>query len=192
VVIDLGTGDGRGVLALAAREPASFVLGVDANAASLAESSRRAARPPRKGGLPNVLFVASAVEGLPRELDGAADLVTIQFPWGSLLRGVLGLDAAASAAIARPPKAGGLIRALVSVTERDGIPEVPALDAFGVTEVALRLAPCGLAVAAAREATALDLAASRSTWAKRLRTNPARPVWLLELRRLDASASSRP
>jgi 16S rRNA (adenine(1408)-N(1))-methyltransferase len=43
VAIDLGTGDGRHVLALAAARPDTLVIGVDANAAGMAESSRRAA-----------------------------------------------------------------------------------------------------------------------------------------------------
>ena len=34
----------------------------------------------------------SAVEDLPQELDGIATEVVIQFPWGSLLRGVAGGD----------------------------------------------------------------------------------------------------
>jgi 16S rRNA (adenine(1408)-N(1))-methyltransferase len=48
----------------------------------------KATRKPAKGGLPNVLFVQSAVENLPEEFDAAADEIHIHFPWGSLLRAV--------------------------------------------------------------------------------------------------------
>ena len=67
----------------------------------MAEASRRAARPARRGGLPNALFVVAAAEAPPPELHGLADLVTITLPWGSLLRGALALDDAVAAGIAR-------------------------------------------------------------------------------------------
>jgi 16S rRNA (adenine(1408)-N(1))-methyltransferase len=82
------------VLAAAAAEPDRLVVGVDASAAAMAEASRRAARRPDRGGLPNALFVVAAAEALPPELDGLADLVTVHFPWASLLRGLLTADPA--------------------------------------------------------------------------------------------------
>ena len=92
-IVDLGTGDGR-VLARAAAEPDSLVIGVDAAAAAMAESSRRADR--RR--MANVLFLADGVEHLvDSPLAGAADLVTVILPWGSLARGILGIDDAALA-----------------------------------------------------------------------------------------------
>jgi 16S rRNA (adenine(1408)-N(1))-methyltransferase len=183
VIIDLGTGDGRAVLAVAAREPGSFVLGVDANAASMAESSSRAARPARKGGQPNALFVVSSVEALPAELEGAAHEVTILFPWGSLLRGALGPDDTLADAIARLVKVGGRVRMVLYVTERDGIAEVPCLDEAVVSLVARRHETRGLGLVDARQATAEDLTATRSSWARRLRTDSSRPVWVLEFAR---------
>jgi 16S rRNA (adenine(1408)-N(1))-methyltransferase len=183
VVIDLGTGDGRAVLAVASQEPESLAIGVDANAASMAESSRRAARSSAKGGLPNALFVASSVEALPTALCGTADLVTITLPWGSLLQAVLCVNPAASEAIARLPKPGGIIRTVVSVAERDGVPGVPALDTPAVAGVAARQALCGLDLLEARQATAADVAKTHSSWAKRLRANSDRAIWLLEFMR---------
>jgi 16S rRNA (adenine(1408)-N(1))-methyltransferase len=186
VIIDLGTGDGRAVLAVAAHEPGSIVLGVDANAASMAERSRRAARSPRKDGLPNAVFVASAAEALPAELDGSADEVTVLFPWGSLLRGALGLDEGVAEAIAGLLKRGGRLRVVLSVAPRDGIAEIPCLDETGVADVARRQACHGLDLVAARLATAEDLAGIRSSWAGRLRSDPSRAVWMLEFRRRAA------
>jgi 16S rRNA (adenine(1408)-N(1))-methyltransferase len=58
----LGTGDGRYVLAAADERPDRLVIGVDANAAAMAEASRRAAR---RAALPNALFVVSAAEHPP-------------------------------------------------------------------------------------------------------------------------------
>jgi 16S rRNA (adenine(1408)-N(1))-methyltransferase len=80
VLIDLGTGDGRFVLAAAAEHPERLVVGVDASAAAMAEPSRRAAANPRRGGRPNALFVVAGAESLPPELDGSADWLTAWFP----------------------------------------------------------------------------------------------------------------
>ena len=61
-MLDLGTGDGRHVLAAARARPEVLVVGVDANAAGMAEASRRAAR---RGAVPNALFVVAAAEHPP-------------------------------------------------------------------------------------------------------------------------------
>jgi 16S rRNA (adenine(1408)-N(1))-methyltransferase len=50
------------VLAAAAARPDTLVIGVDANAAGMAESSRRAAR---RGVLPNAPFAVAAAEHPP-------------------------------------------------------------------------------------------------------------------------------
>jgi hypothetical protein len=50
------------VLAAARARPDTLVIGVDANAAAMAEASRRAAR---RGALPNALFAVAAAEHPP-------------------------------------------------------------------------------------------------------------------------------
>jgi 16S rRNA (adenine(1408)-N(1))-methyltransferase len=77
VTIDVGTGDGRAVLATAAREPRTLAIGLDASAAAMAEASRRASSPARKGGLENARFVVTAAEAPPAPLRGVAELVTL-------------------------------------------------------------------------------------------------------------------
>ena len=62
MALDLGTGDGRAVLAAAARSPDTLVIGLDANAAGMFDASRRAAR---RGALPNALFAVAAAEHPP-------------------------------------------------------------------------------------------------------------------------------
>jgi 16S rRNA (adenine(1408)-N(1))-methyltransferase len=62
VTLDLGTGDGRHVLAAATQRPDTLVIGVDANAAAMAEASRGATR---RAALPNTLFVVAAAEHPP-------------------------------------------------------------------------------------------------------------------------------
>ena len=86
IEIDIGTGDGRHVLDMARADPDRLVIGVDAVAENMAETSRKAAASVRKGGLPNALFFRGAAEQLPGPFTDLADLVTVNYPWGSLMR----------------------------------------------------------------------------------------------------------
>lgn len=154
----------------------------------MAESSRRAARRPGKGGLPNVVFVVASAERPPDELIGIADELQIVLPWGSLLRGALALDEAAARGIASLLRPGAAAVAWLSVTGRDAL-EIPPLVEERCPEIAARWSALGLSVAGFRRATAGEAAATGSTWAKRLSTDPDRPVWRLEIRR-PATAES--
>jgi tRNA G46 methylase TrmB len=62
VALDLGTGDGRYVLKAAAERPETLVIGADANAAAMAQASRRAMR---GEALRNALFLVMAAEHPP-------------------------------------------------------------------------------------------------------------------------------
>jgi hypothetical protein len=112
------------------------VLGVDASHAGMGEASHRAGRSERRGGLPNAIFVASSLEALPPELAGLATLVTLHFPWGTLLRAALGQDAEGAARLARLPAAGGRLRLLLSAAERDAGRGAVAIDPEGVVATA--------------------------------------------------------
>src|SRR6266704_2224219 len=112
------------------------MVGIDASAAAMAEASRRAAASPRRGGRPNALFVAAAAEALPPELDGLADLVTVHFPWGSLLRGLLGADPGVVGGIARVMRPGARLDLLVSVTDRDHGAGASPLEAKAIAALA--------------------------------------------------------
>ncbi|HJP89937.1 MAG TPA: hypothetical protein VJ850_12950 [Candidatus Limnocylindrales bacterium] len=170
MAIDIGTGDGRGVLAEAARDPRTLVLGMDATAAAMAESSRRAAAPRRKGGTPNAAFVVAAAEAAPVDLRGVAQLVTVRFPWASLLRGCLGRDATVAAGIASLVGAGGTLELLLAPSGRDGLEDVP-VEPDAVVDSAIRtFGRLGFERVEARRATDAEIAESGSTWAKRLRS----------------------
>jgi len=184
----MGTGDGRAVLARAAAEPRSLVIGVDASAAAMADASRRAARSPGKGGLPNAIFVVAAAEAPPPELTGLAAVVTVTLPWGSLLEGVMGRDPRVAKGLARMVATGGAIESLFSTAERDGR-GLWAVDAGcgHADAIASAWREVGLELEAFRSATPIDLAGTPSSWARRLRLgapgNDMRAAWRLTLRR---------
>jgi hypothetical protein len=66
---------------------------------------------------------------------------------------------------------------LVSVVPRDGLPAIPAAGDLGGA-----YARHSLELVEVRTATAAEISASRSSWAKRLRAGAARPVTLLRVR----------
>lgn len=84
LALDLGTGDGRFVRTFAAAHPETLAIGLDAR--------RDFPRGGRRQAPPNALFlVANALEP-PAELaalQGRVAELTIHFPWGSLLTGLL-------------------------------------------------------------------------------------------------------
>jgi 16S rRNA (adenine(1408)-N(1))-methyltransferase len=176
--VDLGTGDGRFVLHAARAQPHALVIGVDADAASMVEASRRAAR--RRDGLPNALFVVAAVERLPVELDGIVDEIRIHFPWGSLLRGIVRGEPAVLGPVARISRDGTVLRVLWSLTDRErGI----GLPAFDPVELRHRLDAFGFELEQLREATGAEVADAGSSWAKRLGVGRGRSATRLQARR---------
>ena len=144
----------------------------------MAEASRRVSRVGTKGGLPNAIFVAAGVDRLPPELDGIADRVSVHFPWGSLLRGALGLDAGMTAAIARLVAPGGELVLVLSLTARDAVEgrEPRPLDDADTGRIVEAFLPHGLILESCEELSPTDLAGLASTWARRLRVGTERPA----------------
>ena len=183
MIVDLGTGDGRAVLARAAAEPGNFVIGIDANAAAMAESSRRAARGRGLQRLANAWFMVEAAEALPGPLANVASTLTVAMPWGSLLRGVVGLDDAVLRGIASIVGPRGSVEVLTSVTPSDAVEGLVSLDREAEVGIAGAWTAVGFELVSMRPATLHDLRQARSSWARRLGD---RRVWRIELvRRLQ-------
>lgn len=170
------------MLARARTEPTTLVLGIDSNAAGIAAAASRASRAPGRGGLANARFIVASVEGLPASLVRGADLVTIQMPWAALLRGLLNGDEAFTRPLATLVKPGGELRLLLSVTEREAGSGLAVLGAANLDRLMKALERQGLRALEYRPATTVDVAASGSTWAKRLGIGRgARAAWLVRL-----------
>jgi len=87
---------------------------------------------------------------------------------------VLGHEDDVLAGVARLLGPGAEATALVSVVERDDAPPLPKRAALAAS-----YARHGLRLVEMRAATPEEIAASGSSWAKRLRAGAARPVTLL-------------
>ena len=184
MILDLGTGDGRAVLRRARREPAALVIGADADAAAMREASARAARGPKKGGLPNALYLAAAAEAMPGPLEGKLDLLTVTLPWGSLLRGLARPDPCLLAALAGSLRPDGEVELLLSVQPADRSLGLEVLDGPAIDGLVDAYAAVGLCAKETRPATREDVARLGSSWARRLGVPARRPAWLLRFRRV--------
>jgi 16S rRNA (adenine(1408)-N(1))-methyltransferase len=181
LLVDVGTGDGRFALHLARRDPDTLVVAIDAITENLEETARKAARPPRKGGTPNVLYVHASAEAPPPELHGRADGVNVVLPWGRLMTGLLlpvgevldglrllghvdtGFGAVINAEVWGDP---------IPIEARD-LPELTPERAM--TELAPRYRQHGIDIADARLLDAAGVAELRSTWAKKLASSRTLP-----------------
>jgi len=163
----VGAGDGGYVLYRARTEPTTFAIAIDASPDALSAGAWRA----KRMGLKNAAFLVEGVERLPTELEDLADEVTVHYPWGSLLRGVLRADPVVLCPIARLLRQDAELRVLVSATARDGHID---FSSDWLSKLAPDYAGCGLGLDAVRPADRLEIAASRSSWAKRL--GAGRPV----------------
>jgi 16S rRNA (adenine(1408)-N(1))-methyltransferase len=163
-LVDIGTGDGRYVLHAAHTNSSCFALGVDACREQLRVASRTAPR--------NALFVIAEARSLPYELRGLATRVTINFPWGSLLGGLLDGDAGlfgGLAALARPDLGASQRGATLEIRLNGGaLAEVGWSLEAGGERVRQALAAHGFRVGRPAPLDAQALRACPTTWAKRL------------------------
>ncbi|HEX2623094.1 MAG TPA: class I SAM-dependent methyltransferase [Phototrophicaceae bacterium] len=155
--LDLGTGDGRFVQHMAQAHPNDFIIGLDACRENLRQVSSRAPS--------NALFVIANAETLPHELYGMASRITINFPWGSLLEGLLESDSPVLTgleAVARP-KAPLEIRLNGGALSEAGW----SLEA-GADRIRAGLIANGFRVRSTTLLTAHELKSFPTTWAKKL------------------------
>ena len=191
VIIDIGTGDGRFVYQSARQNPNKFYIGIDPNTRPLEKISEKIYRKPAKGGAGNVLFIQSAVEDLPAELNGVADEVHVHFPWGSLLRAVATGKVEVLRNVRRICLDGALLEVVIGLDpERDQ----SEIERLGLTPLSLEFIDRVLVpnyAAAGFEITERGiLAASEwpefdTSWAKRLKGNERRPITYLIARATD-------
>lgn len=151
----------------------------------MADSSRRAAAKPARGGVENAMFVCAAAEALPGQLAGIADEITINYPWGSLLRAVALPDIGVLARIAMLAKPEAKVTAVVNVqplndaaqAERLGLSDAALLH----SETALREAYACAGLKILRVCRAADETLPATSWGRHLAISK-REVWRMEAR----------
>src|ERR671931_2020 len=174
VLVDVGTGDGRFVLAHARANPRTFAIGFDPVASAMESSSLSAARKPERGGVPNALFVVATAEDPPPELAGVADVVSVLLPWGRLLRGVLLGQSEVLRPFARIARPGARVRIVLNnEIFEDPVPldaaELPeATVDYALAELEPRYAQSGIRLEEARLLDEDEVKQLRTTWARRL------------------------
>ena len=169
--LDLGTGDGRFVHQMSMQNRQDFFIGLDACRENLRENSRDCPA--------NALYLIASAQSLPAELDGLAAQITINFPWGSLLRGLLDGDMALLGGIARVarPNAELTIRLNGGALAEAGW----SLEA-GTWQVYDSLQSAGFQTRQPQPLDAAGLRACPTTWAKRLAVGRDPRGWLLSAR----------
>src|SRR5262245_41612860 len=167
---------------MARANPNKFFIGIDANVKPLEKPSMKATRKPKKGGLPNAMFVQAAIEDLPEELDGVADEIHIHFPWGSLLRSVANGEVDVLRSLRRMAAANCLIEIVIGIDpDRDTAElarlEVPDLRANDVqAELIQKYASGGFSIREHGELERPEWSLLETSWARRLQGNKARSV----------------
>ncbi|CAN5618430.1 N/A [soil metagenome] len=172
VDIDVGTGDGRFVLDRAARYPERLVIGLDPVAEAMANAANRITR--RRTRQENVLFVLASVEQMPDELQRTAAHVFVNFPWGSLMRGLILGDDEILARLAGVGRSGATYRIILNLRIFDDpVPlDVQDLPEISVEYVNQHLVDpylaAGLRITGARVLPARELSELPTTWSRRL------------------------
>ena len=180
--MDIGTGDGLFVYQSARQNPNKFYIGIDANPRPLEKISEKIHRKPAKGGAPNVLFIQSAVEDLPAELNAVADEVHIHFPWGSLLKAVASGNIAVLSNVRRICAPGALLEIVVGLDPSRDLSEINRLgvQSFSVdyidSELVQSYMAAGFEIRERGRLAAGNWPEFKTSWAKRLKGNDARPI----------------
>lgn len=175
-----------------------FYVGVDANARTLEKISEKIHRKPSKGGLSNALFVQAAVEDLPSELDGVAGEVRVHFPWGSLLRAIVGAgDGRSLGNLRRVCAPGALLKVIVGYDSRRdaaewahlGLPPLTVEYLDSILTPTYRRA--NFEVVERGVFGAAEWVGLPTTWAKRLSGNADRTVMYVVARATEVAPSAR-
>jgi 16S rRNA (adenine(1408)-N(1))-methyltransferase len=168
VHVDLGTGDGRYALQIARKHPDTAVIGLDTCLDHLRAAPKRHPA--------NLRFVMHDAADCPPAMLPVANTVTVNFPYGSLLRGLVAGNPALLARLDALLGRGSAleVRMNTSALIATGLDAVTGPESIAA---ALRQVP-GLWVSRRAMAQA-ELRAFPSSWAKRLGYGKPTDAWLI-------------
>ncbi len=185
IIVDIGTGDGKFTYQVAKENPDRFIIGIDPAQKGLEKVSAKIYKKPAKGGLKNALFVLADVENLPEELNGLANQVFINFPWSSLLKGIVLIEDKTWDSIKRVCQKGAIIDLVLGygdISESDKL-SLPKFDLDYIKEEMIpKLIKKGFSLVKVRELTNKDLKTYSSSWAKKLSFGRERLFFYIRLK----------
>lgn len=187
IIVDIGTGDGEFAYKLAKENPDRLIIGVDPNHSNLIKTSSKIYKKTAKGGLNNALYVLASIENLPDELNGLANQVFINFPWGALLEKVVLVDKNAWENIARICQNTAIIDLLLGYNkdydlqglDKTNFPEFN--EAYIKHEMLPQLKSLGFTKIELRKVSKEEIKDYPSSWGKKLAYGKEREFFFLRL-----------
>lgn len=183
--LDIGCGDGAFPLRTAISNPSCCIIGMDTEWTKLVETAKRAAR--KKVG-PNLIFVASGIETPPPELHGCATHGTLNYPWGSLLLGLVSPSPGTLTALAGLFAPGATIETFInySVFTAPHQVEKLSLPTLTIDYIQTILAPAYLLAGLKIDTFRFydGPAKYRTTWGSRLTKGSGRETLEMNIRRV--------
>lgn len=197
VVVDVGTGNGKYVYDLALANPETLYIGIEPAADNLLEYAKKAMKNIARKGAGNLIYLISSVEALEGSLEAVADEVYVNFPWGSLLEGVVKGEEEILSKLAMLAKGDAALHLTFSYSSihepaeiiRRGLPELNEDYIGGVLK--RRYEDCGLDIESFRLMEGGELKGYGTFWAKRLFLGKSRDVYALECRRIRQERQDR-
>lgn len=178
--IDLGTGDAAYAVRLARQRPDLGVLGVD-TCLDHVRGSRRC-RPL------NLALLWCDAAAVPVALDGSAGRVTVNFPYGGLLIGLLDRNDCLLTRLGALLAPAGVVEVRINASALAGSGHTPATAERALMDVCRRL---GCDAVRARTLAPVELRRFPSSWAKRIGFGrEAAAIEVIGARRPDGSFSA--
>ena len=157
LLVDIGTGDGRYVRNFAETHPDYFAIGIDTCRENLTVNSGYEK--------PNTMYLICPASKLSSELYGRANLITINFPWGSLLHELLREDPSLLSGLSAITREGARLEIRINA---EALQEAGWSIEGGNEQIRAALTHCGYRICSSVFLGPHELRALESTWAKRL------------------------
>lgn len=185
VLLDVGAGDGAFVYREAREHADTLCIALEPVGENMIEFSAKAIKKPARGGVENAIFLVDSAENLPAALSGRATRLTINYPWGALLRAMARPEPTllSRLAAACQPDARMVCLLNASVFADPGYVERLDLPTLDVEYVARHLVPAYLGVGLRIDQYRYlehEPPPHRTTWGQRLVRGSQRQTLLIE------------
>jgi 16S rRNA (adenine(1408)-N(1))-methyltransferase len=165
-----------------------MIIGIDPDHKGLIEVSSKTIKKSAKGGVKNALFVLANITDLPDELTGVANQVFINFPWGSLLTGIVLGEKQIWNNIKKICQKNAVVDILVGYDKQTETKQTAGLPVLTIEYIKNELAPklesIGFRLIKIQRLSSNVLKTYPSKWAKKLSFGKRRDFYYLRLKLL--------